>query len=123
MDQDEIRLLNRYYIAGLDFDRAAHNGWLLAACCHANQPKKRNQIFERGKTLKRNVANRPLQTLFRTIFAEQLWFCLKAQLNKICMKEALSKILQLFAREKRIVSNLLVAEAKPKTLTRLRIWL
>ena len=30
----------------------------LAACCHADQPTKRDNVFERKKALKRNVATR-----------------------------------------------------------------
>lgn len=35
----------------------------LLADCHANQPTKRNQIFERIKALERNVAKRPVHVI------------------------------------------------------------
>ena len=35
----------------------------LAAGCHENQPTKRNNVFEREKAAKRNVANCPLQAM------------------------------------------------------------
>ena len=46
---------------GLEFehaDEASAERFALAACCHANQLAKRNQIFERENALKRNVATR-----------------------------------------------------------------
>ncbi|MFN8402351.1 MAG: hypothetical protein U0V48_02175 [Anaerolineales bacterium] len=58
--------------------RGAAQRLVLAAGCHENQLTKRNNVFERIKAAKRNVANCPPQTMLggnferRFDFAEEL---------------------------------------------------